>query len=175
VSAPRPLVALAAAVAALAAGCGNGLQLRQDHRLRFLSPAQDAVVTPPVVVRWKIDRHAFRPMRFDGSRGTRRGVFAVFIDRAPMPPGRDVDSLAARDAVCAVSPGCPDEAWLADHGVYLTTRPALAFTALPVGSGRTAGAGRRRHQVTVVLLDGRGVRIGEAAWTRAFYEREDMP
>jgi hypothetical protein len=172
-SAARMLPVVAAA--ALAAGCGGSLPLRQDHRLRIVSPAQDAVVAPPVVVRWRIDRHVFRPRPFDGSDDARRGVFAVFVDRAPMPPGRNVDSLADRDAVCSVSPGCPDAAWLAEHGVFLTTRPALAFTALPVGSGRRAGAGRRRHVVTVVLLDGRGRRIGESAWSRVFYEREDVP
>jgi hypothetical protein len=165
-----PLVALAA----FGAGCGGPLQLRQDHRLRIVAPAEDAVVAPPVVVRWHVDRKAFRPRPFDGSHDAHRGVFAVFVDRAPMAPGRNIDSLAEHDAVCSVSPGCPDAAWLAEHGVFLTTRPALAFTALPVGSGRRAGAGRRRHEVTVVLLDGRGARIGESAWTRVFYEREDV-
>ena len=170
----RLIVAVAALVPAAAClgGCAWRPGLRSDHRLTFVSPPAGAMVSGPVEVRWQIARSDFRPTRFDGSHTTRRGVFAVFVDRAPMPPGRDIDSLAAHDAVCVVSPGCPDGAWLADHGVYLTTRPALAFTALPVGSGRRAGAGRRRHEVTVVLLDGRGVRIGESAWTRVFYVRE---
>lgn len=162
----RRALAVTLAVGVAAAGCG--LQLRRDERLRFLSPPAGARVLPPVVVDWRIDARAFRPARFDGSRDPRRGVFAVFVDRGPMRPGRDIDSLAARDRLCSAAPGCPDRAWLADHGVYLTTRPAIALSALPIRGGRRAGHWRRHH-VTIVLLDGRGVRIGETAWTRSFY------
>jgi hypothetical protein len=164
---------LAALCLALTAGCGDELQLRRDDRLHFVSPPEGARVSAPVVVRWRVDRGAFRPAAFDGRHDPMRGVFAVFVDRPPMAPGASVDSLGDGDRVCAVSPGCPDEAWLADHAVYLTTKQAIGFPALPVGGGRPVGAGQRRHEVTVVLLDGRGVRIGEAAWTRSFSVAEE--
>lgn len=155
-------------VAGLAGGCGDGLQLHGDDRVRFASPPDGARVAPPLLLRWSVDRRRFRPVAFDGSTSGRRGVFAVFVDSAPMRPGRHVDSLAEGDRICETSPGCPDATWLADHGVYLTVRPRLALAALPAKTGRRVG-GRRRHEITIVLLDGTGVRVGEAAWTRTVY------
>jgi hypothetical protein len=157
------------AAAAIASGCGEGLAFRADDRLRFVSPPEHARIAFPMLVQWSIDRREFQPTGFDGSSDGRRGVFAVFVDSSPMRPGRHIDSLAEGDAICETSPGCPDRDWLAERGVYLTTAPRLALAALPGRAGRRVEGGRRRHEVTVVLLDGRGIRIGEAAWTRTFY------
>ena len=168
---PLASTATALIVAALAAGCGGDVQLRVDDRVRFTSPPDGARVVAPVLVRWKVDRKRFRPVAFDGSTSGRRGVFAVFVDSAPMRPGEHVDALAQGDRICETSPGCPDAAWLADHGVYLTVRPRLALAALPPSVGRRV-SGRRRHEITIVLLDGTGVRVGEAAWTRTVYAPE---
>jgi hypothetical protein len=154
------------AVTAACAGCAD-VALERDHGLRFLSPPEGARVSLPVVVRWSFDPQRFRATGFDGSHSGKRGVYAVFVDSAPMRPGRHLDSLAAGDKTCETSPGCPDTTWLADHGVYLVRNPQLALRGLPANGGRAAPGGRR-HQVTVVLLDGRGVRTGEAAWTRTF-------
>jgi hypothetical protein len=166
----RRAVALAA-LALAAGGCGDGLELRRDERLRFASPPEGARVAVPLVIRWSVDRELFRPVAFDGSRSGRRGVFAVFVDSSPMRPGRHLDTLREGDRICQASPGCPDAAWLADHGVYLTTLPQLTLPALPPRTGRRVGSWRR-HEVTIVLLDGRGYRVGEKAWTRSFYARE---
>jgi hypothetical protein len=167
--APTRVVAAAVAmVAAVASGTGcAGVALQRDHGLRFLSPPEGARVSLPLVIRWKVDPQRFRPTGFDGSRSGRRGVYAVFVDSAPMRPGRHLDTLAASDKTCRTSPGCPDTTWLADHGVYVVRRPELALRGLPAAGGRAAPGGRR-HRVTVVLLDGRGVRVGEAAWSRSF-------
>ena len=165
VRAVAAVVAVAAAVAS-AAGCA-GVALKRDHGLRFLSPPEGARVSLPLVIRWKVDPKRFRPTGFDGSRSGRRGVYAVFVDSAPMRPGRHLDTLALGDKICQSSPGCPDTTWLADHGVYVVRRPELALRGLPVVGGRAAPGGRR-HRVTVVLLDGRGVRVEEAAWSRSF-------
>lgn len=163
----------ACAAAALAlAGCASGTDLRRDDRVRFLSPPEGARVTLPLLLRWSADPAVFRPRRFDGSSGGRTGVYAVFVDSAPVRPGRHIDSVADSDKPCRISPGCPDRSWLADHGIHLTTEPRLVLRGVPAGSGRRSG-GRRRHEATVVLLDGRGVRIGDGAWTRTFYARED--
>jgi hypothetical protein len=159
-------------VASALAGCATPT-LERDQRVRFLAPPAGADVTLPLLVRWSADPARFRATGFDGSRGGRRGVYAVFVDSAPVRPGRHLDTLAEHDLVCRASPGCPDSTWLADHGVYLTTAPRLVLRGLPRDRGRRAGGGRRRHEVTVVLLDGRGVRIGEGAWTRSFYVRDE--
>jgi hypothetical protein len=154
------------AAAAALGGCG-GVALQRDHGLRFLAPPEGARIRLPLVVLWTVDPQRFRPTGFDGSASKRRGVYAVFVDSAPMRPGRHLDSLAAGDKTCQTSPGCPDTTWLADHGVYLVRSPQLALRGLPTAGGRSAPGGRR-HRVTVVLLDGRGVRVGEAAWSRSF-------
>jgi hypothetical protein len=159
-------------LAAATAGCTSPT-LERDKRVHFLAPPAGANVTLPLVVRWTADRARFRATGFDGSRSGRRGVYAVFVDSAPLRPGRHLDTLAEHDLICRASPGCPDTTWLSDHGVYLTTSPQLVLRGLPADSGRRAGGGRRRHEVTGVLLDGRGVRVGEGAWTRSFYTRDE--
>jgi hypothetical protein len=169
----RPLAAvlLTAQVVVCASGCG-GLALRRDDRLHFISPPDHARVTAPLLLRWRM--RDFRPVRFDGSRDPGRGEFAVFVDSAPMRPGHHLDSLAAGDPVCRTTPGCPDRLWLRQHGVYLTTRSRLALPALPIAGGRIAGL-LRRHEITIVLLDGRGFRIGESAWTLTLYAASGRP
>jgi hypothetical protein len=162
----RGVAILAVAVAGAAGGCSH-VALERDHGLRFLAPPEGARVSLPLVIRWSVSPQRFRPTGFDGSQTGKRGVYAVFVDSAPMRPGEHLDSLAAGDKTCQTSPGCPDTVWLADHGVYLVRSPELALRGLPRDGGRAASGGRR-HQVTVVLLDGRGVRTGEAAWTRSF-------
>jgi hypothetical protein len=163
-------VLAAAALLATAGGCAD-VALERDQGVRFLAPPDGARVSLPLVVRWSVDPGRFRPTGFDGSTSGRHGVYAVFVDSAPMRPGRHLDSLAEGDKTCQTSPGCPDTTWLADHGVYLVRTPQLALRGLPSDGGRSAPGGRR-HQVTVVLLDGRGVRVGEAAWTRSFVAPE---
>ena len=162
----RTVVAGVALAAALA-GCG--VRLARDDRLRFLSPPDRAEVTSPVVVKWRM--RGFHTAPFDGSTASTSGVFAVFVDSAPMRPGKGIASLAAHDPVCNATPGCPDRVWLSEHGVYLTTRSQIELPALPLDRGSKASGSLRRHEVTVVLLNGRGTRIGESAWTLTLYVR----
>lgn len=170
-SARRALGVAMVVAAVVAGGCGSDLAFERDTRLRFHAPPEGARVTLPVLVRWSVKPGAFRATGFDGSTSPRRGVFAVFVDSAPLRPGRHLDTLAAGDRTCETSPGCPDTTWLADHGVYLVRRPALLLRGLPRTGGRAAPGGRR-HDVTVVLLNGRGFRSGDAAWTRSFVAPE---
>jgi hypothetical protein len=101
----------------------------------------------------------------DGSHDRTHGQFAVFVDRAPMPVGQDVRSLVTADRTCLREPGCPDQKYLAEKGIFLTTESAVTITTLPsVGQG----VGDEQHFVNVVLIDGTGHRIGESAWYRPF-------
>lgn len=155
----------ALAVALSVGACGGPME--QDDSVRFLSPPDRARVTLPVVIDWKPDRATFRAAGFDGTAQPDRGLYAVFIDRSPIAPGEHIESLADGDRLCTTAPGCPDRRWLADRGVHLTRRSRLSLAHLPA-SGRPAG-GLRRHRATVVKLDGRGVRHGEASWSLVFY------
>lgn len=145
----------------LASGCAaSGLAFRQDNRLSFTAPTDRSEVTLPVTVRWEVED-------FDVGQGA--GSFAVFVDRAPQPPGKTLPWLARNDDSCRRDAGCPDAAWFADRWVFPTTATELTIERLPA---RTDDR-REFHEVTVVLLDADGRRVGETGWSIEFQvERE---
>ena len=149
-------IAIVAAVLVATSGCGfSNLTFRQDDSLRFLSPDDRAEVTLPLTVRWAVE---------DFEVGPGAGSFAVFVDRAPQPPGKPLEWLARDDDSCRASDGCPDQSWYADRDVYPTTDTELTIEQLPAASDDR----RELHEVTVVLLDERGRRVGENGWTIEF-------
>lgn len=151
----RPL-ALVAVLAFLATGCGvSDLAFRQDNRLEFVAPADRSEVTLPITVRWRVE---------DFAVGADAGSFAVFVDRAPLPPGKTLAWLARNDDACRSADGCPDDAWFAQRDVYLTVDSKLVIDQLPA---RTDDR-REFHEVTVILLDEQGRRVGETGWSLEF-------
>ena len=144
--------ALAVALALVSSACSvRGVAFRQDDRLSFVSPGDRDEVTLPVTIEWEVEDF---DVPSDGS-------FAVFVDRAPQPPGKTLDWLARDDDACQSTDGCPDETWFADRDVFPTTETSITIDQLP---DRTDD-GRERHEVTVVLVDREGRRIGETGWT----------
>jgi hypothetical protein len=163
----RTLPARAAAtllVLVAASGCGVGrLQFTNDNRLDFQSPEARHRVTAPVTVSWTMKD--FEATGLDGSSSKHSGVFAVFVDRAPMPVGKDLKWLFRNDSGCKHDAKCPSPQQLSDRGVFVTTDPSVKIEVLPqVGKG----VGDEQHYVNVVLLDGTGHRIGESAWFLPF-------
>lgn len=149
-------VALVLALALVGSGCGvSGLAFRQDDRLSFVTPEDRAEITLPLTVAWEVE---------DFEVGTSAGSFAVFVDRAPQPPGKTLDWLARDDDTCRVEDGCPDEQWFADRDVFRTTDRELTIEQLPARSDDR----RELHEVTVILLDEQGRRVGETGWTLEF-------
>lgn len=164
----RSIVARRAAAVVLcalaSAACDPGeLQFRNDHRLGFEAPGARELVQVPVTVRWSMED--FEAVGLDGSNENDRGAFVVFVDRAPMPVGKDLAWLARDDDGCRRDPRCPDERYLVERGVHVTTRTSLTLAVLPRVSD---GAGDEHHYVNIVLVDGTGRRIGESAWYRPF-------
>jgi hypothetical protein len=159
--------ALTAAVLALALAVGacsfGDLQLRNDHRLRFEAPDARDNVELPLTVRWSM--RDFRRVGLDGSQQNDSGTFAVFVDRAPMPVGKDLRWVARDIAGCASEPACPTTEQLADRDVLVTSDLQVTIERLPEASGRI---GKEQHFVYVVLLDGTGRRIGESGWYLPF-------
>jgi hypothetical protein len=139
------------------------LQFRGDHRLAFTTPAARARISLPVQVAWSM--RDFAASGLDGSSTSGRGVYAVFVDAAPMPVGKDIRWVARKDVSCRRDPRCPSAQYLADNGVYLTTDPSVTIDDLPRAPD---GVGDEEHYVNVVLLDGRGRRTTESAWYRPF-------
>lgn len=153
-------IVLAAALAL--GGCGEGLSFRQDDRLELRSPDTGAEVTLPFTVSWTMeDFDLIGP-------GTQRrddgGYFVVFLDRSPMAPGASIRSLFDEDD-CAGDP-CPSVEEMHASDVYPVedgTSVEIARLADPSGGG-----GEERHELTVVLVDPTGRRIGENSWSRTF-------
>jgi hypothetical protein len=163
-----PASLLIVGLALLASSCANGLAFVQDRRLEFVSPSAHKKVTLPLTIRWTIG--GFRVTGPDGSTDPNAGYFGVFVDRAPVPPGKPLSWIAREDRACVRTPGCPDATYLSDRRVHSATETEITFDHLPdLGAAR----GHETHEVTVVLLDGRGNRIGESAWYVTFlYDRD---
>lgn len=156
------LLGLAGALVAGSCSVGD-LQFRNDHRLDFTAPDARENVELPITIRWSMDD--FEPVGLDGSTGDGRGAFAVFVDHAPMPVGKDLDWLGRDIPDCDASAECPSDQQLADRDVYVTTATELTLERLPEPGGRV---GKEQHFVNIVLLDGSGRRIGESAWYLPF-------
>jgi hypothetical protein len=143
----------AALLATTLAGCGN-LSFRVDKRLHWQAPPARALVKLPVVVSWSMP--AFAP----------GGRFAIFVDRAPIKPGQTLRAVGSNDASCKHDPTCPNADYLAQRQIYTTSSPSITLTE--VSPLRTSRDRVQLHQLSVVLLDATGHRIGESAWTREF-------
>lgn len=160
------LAAAALLSAFLPACAANGLAFREDDRVTILRPADRALVRPPVIVEWEV-----RDFDVTGPTEAARpdaGYFGIFVDRAPPPPGRTPEWLFRDDTSCRPADGCPDKAYLADRDIYTTTE--MRFTVSNLRKLDPSSKRRRRelHEATIVLLDGRGRRIGESAFPAEF-------
>ena len=159
---------LAAALLLLVAvsGCRlAALQFTNDNRLRFTSPQPRHHVTTPLTVSWTMKD--FTATGLDGSPGRDHGAYALFVDTAPMPAGKDLRWVFRNDTGCRRDPRCPDARQLADAGIYVTTETTVTVPSLP----DLQSHGDEQHFVNVVLLDGTGHRIGESAWYLPFVTR----
>ena len=141
--------------ATVLSGCRTeGLAFVQDKRLTITHPEPFSTVTLPLTVEWTMEDYD--------------GQFGVFLDRAAMPPGEDLEYLARDDEDCEPENGCPDTRWLRRNGVYVTTETSIDFRLIP--DLRPTGAGQKdQHEVTIVLLDENGVRQGESAFGVDFF------
>ena len=156
----RAPAAAVLAMALLLSGCAvRGLGFREDDRVKIVSPKNHSMLTLPVTVRWTT-----KDFRVTGPGGTPTddaGYFAVFLDRAPQPPGETIEWHAKEDRGCFRSRGCPDETWFKEHNIFPTTASSFTIDVLPT---RTKEDRRVLHEVTIVLLDAAGRRIGESAF-----------
>ena len=158
----RSALVVVALLLATATACGfgtAGLSFVADDRVSITSPRDREKVRLPVTLDWTVEDFGITQPGL-GS-GDDQGYFAVFADRTPVPPGKTLAYVARDDRSCRRDDGCPDEEYLETRHIYTTTRTRLVLTTLP----KTASDGRREfHDVTVVLLDSDGRRIGESAW-----------
>lgn len=103
-------------------------------------------------------------MRWEASSPPHR--WAVFFDASPMRPGQTLRSLVPLGDPCLADAGCPDEKWLADRNVYVSSATRLTVQQLPDFRGENRS--RDQHEVSIVRLDERGARVGESVFVREF-------
>jgi hypothetical protein len=174
----RPVRRVSPLRAAVAAGCAGWLVLatgcslhlanlsfRVDKRLHFVAPKDRSRVTEPVTLRWTmrdftIEAAGAAPPSRDA------GYFAIFVDQAPIKPGQTLKAVAHGDRACANDPSCPSRQYLADRQVYTTTQTSYVLTLVTPIAG--IGDKVQLHDVTIVLLDTLGHRIGESSWHVSF-------
>jgi hypothetical protein len=118
-----------------------------------------------VTLRW--DVREFDVTGPDGSDDPDSGFFGIYVDRAPQPPSLTQESLFSDDAECQRLTDCPNTAYLAQRGVYSTTDQRFVIDRVAPPPS-TAQRRREFHEATIVLLNGRGERIGESAFTVQF-------
>ena len=129
----RMVGALAAVV--VLTGCGPYL-FRQSDRVTVTSPVVYSTTRNPVTVTWTAQDFT----------APADGRFAVFVDRDPISPGDNIDEYTTQQRA----------------GIYVVDTTSLKLGVL----GQVTGvdpAEANHHDVTVVLLDTSGNRIGEYA------------
>lgn len=148
-------------------GCSNysELQFKQDHRLQFTSPDSYELVKAPVEIEWTIEDFEVLPARSREPPSDGAGYFAVFVDRAPIKPGHTLEDVADGDEACKKDPRCPDRRYLEAKAVYVSHQPRLTLELIPQLASKEE---IQTHQLTVILLDSTGHRIGEYAWYLQF-------
>ena len=184
----RRVLAAALVVSGVLATSGcvdlDEMQFVKDHRLQFQSPEDYELAELPLEVSWTMEDFEVLPKPEKKARAGRgakgakavtvaqvpeptedAGYFAVFVDRAPIKPGRTLEDVGNGDPLCEDNPGCPDKAYLEAEGVYTTYEPTVTLELVKALSSKEK---IQLHQVTVILLDSEGRRIGEHAWFRQF-------
>ena len=146
----------------------EGLAFVQDDRVEITAPEGNTEIDLPLTLEWAV--HDFEITGPGTTSGDSAGYFGIFVDGTPVPPGKGLDWIAHDDRRCANTPGCPDEVYLADRNVFSITDTQLTIEHLP---DMETATGHETHEVTIVLLDGTGRRIGESAWyVTFFYQRQ---
>ena len=154
-----PACSLVVGLALLASSCAHGLAFVQDRRLTITSPTGHGKIQLPFTLRWRV--RDFDVTGPDGRTDPNAGYFGVFLDQAPVPPGKPLSWVARDDRRCKRIAGCPDNRYFEERDIYPVTGTQLNFALLP---DLQAHGGHETHQVTIVLLNGAGRRIGEHAW-----------
>ena len=161
----------AVAFAAILPACSvRGLNLIQDTRLTITDPGDRERVRLPVTIRWTI--RDFQITGRNGKVAPDAGYFGVFVDRAPQPPGRTQEWLFRDSQRCDGVPSCPDGAMLAESNIFSTSKTTFTIQQL-AAPPPDAPERREFHEATIVLLDGRGARIGESAFRLEFEVARD--
>ena len=149
-------------------GCGpqlSKLSFRVDKRVHFVEPKDRALIQVPLTIRWTVRDFTVSGPN-PGPTDKDVGYFAVFVDRAPIKPGQTLKAVAKDDPACMRDRSCPDANYLSLRQIYTTTTTSVTLPRVATLAGTNDKT--QLHDVTVVLLDTSGRRIGESAWHLTF-------
>lgn len=136
---------------ALAACSTSGLAFRADDRLQIDNLDDRSTIEVPFTLEFS----------FDGDLPAGQATaFGVLIDWTPPPPGAPLSDLLADDPACRGPQGCP-EGYLERNRITVTTDTTYEMDNVPVGSDRQERRGF--HEVTIILVDDQGRRVGESS------------
>ena len=158
--------ALVAIGLCLLSGCTLQGAVRQDTRVQITHPEDGATVKVPLELEWTVED--FEVTGPDGSASDNQGYFGIFLDRAPMRPGENLASLAEDDPQCQSTPGCPGRAWFERNNVFLTEDTSYRFPNLPDTRPEENLDAPDRHEIIIVMLNGKDYRIGETSFSVDF-------
>lgn len=144
--------ALASTLCVALVGCStSGLAFRADDRLQIDNLADRSTIDIPYTLEFSFDDTL--------PSGAATG-FAVLIDWTPPPPGKPLGDLLADDPACSGPQGCPD-GYLERNRITVTTDTTFLIDNVPVGTDRQERRGF--HEVTIILVDDDGRRVGESS------------
>jgi hypothetical protein len=157
------VVTLIIAIAAVLPGCRvNDLSFKEDERVEIVSPEDQDEVALPFKLRWTVKD--FEVVGPDGSDSEDAGYFAVLLDESPMPPGEGLDYFTRDDESCDRSAGCPDAQYFAERGIFPTSATSFEVETIEDTRPTDRQSAPDDHELTVILLNGKGERIGESAF-----------
>lgn len=157
--------ALLLCVVLATAGCRlQGLNFLEDTRVQIVAPGDREQVALPLTLEWDVTDFSIAGPDEIGAPDADAGYFGIFFDRSPPPPGEPLSWLARDDGSCVAARGCPDAEWFEQRRIYTTTDTSFIIDQLPARSDDR----REFHEVTIVLLDPSGRRIGESAFAVEF-------
>lgn len=154
---------------ALVACDTSNYAFKVDNSIEIVEPSARADVSVPVTIRWTDERPPadakVAPADADAE------YYAIFLDQAPMGPGKDLESLldrGPRGTRCIPRQPCPTTEQLATLGVHLAaeTTMLLEFVADLRPSDR--GDSKDKHEVIIVRMRG-DRRVGESAFLQTFF------
>jgi hypothetical protein len=148
----------------LATGCAKAPLFVVNHDVRITTPSQMATVSAPVHVSWRTTKLP--------STATQ---YLVFIDTPPIHPGQSVRAIASGDSSCIAAAGCPNAAYLAARDIFLTRQQSATIPFIAALNGIEGHDALPIHEVTVILIDRAGRRVGEYAYTTQFRVRPTGP
>lgn len=154
---------------AVVSGCDtSNYAFKIDNSIKVVAPKARAEVSIPVRIVWT-DRKRPANLRVAPTDPT-ANYYAVFLDVAPMGPGKRLASLVEHSDKCLLSKGCPTPAQLSDAGVHLTATTSVLLEFVADRRPSSHGDTKDTHEVTIVRMRG-DRRIGETAFRQTFFVR----